>query len=113
MTGHKGGADDHLSRTGKADEPPSGSGRTARKNTESLITASTAATGHADSSAVVFLTVTGQPKSSRGDATTQRGAEANTAASEDLAAKAAAFVGGTGVGSGNDSRTGPCSVSDS
>ncbi len=75
LTGRKGGADDHLSGDGNADEPHSGSCRTAWKNTDSLVTASTAATGHAVNSAGVSLTIKGQTKRSRGETATQRGAE--------------------------------------
>ncbi len=45
------------------------------ENTDSLVTASTAATGHAVNSAGVSLTIKGQTKRSRGETATQRGAE--------------------------------------
>ncbi len=60
LAGSKGRAEDHLSGADKADDPPSGSGRTAKRSRERLVTALTAAKGQADRSAMVSLAVTGQ-----------------------------------------------------
>ncbi len=97
LAGSKGRAEDHLSGADKAEDLPSGSGRTAKRSRERLVTALMATKGQADCSATVFLSVTGQTESSGMGATAQRGAEADTAASGGSAAEAATS-GGTGAG---------------
>ncbi len=105
--------------------PPNDTIKTAKRSTKSLITASPAATGWTDNLAMVSLTKTGQAdsttvslavtrqtESSGVGATTQRGAEADTAAPGGSAAEAAT-PGGTRAGPGVDSRTGTSSRMDS